>query len=89
MPNAAPVIIVGRLAVDRAHARRGIGSGLLKDAMLRSLAASQSIGVRALLVHAIDDEAIAFYLRYGFVEFPDGTKTLFMPIEAIAAAIRK
>jgi GNAT superfamily N-acetyltransferase len=60
-----PVVLLARLAVDVSVARRGIGAWLLHDGMTRSLAASETIGVRAMLVHAIDDEARRFYLRHG------------------------
>ena len=70
MPDPLPVIVLGRLAVDPDWSGRGIGSGLLKDAVLRALQASQIIGACALLCHAIDSEAKAFYTRHGFVESP-------------------
>ena len=70
MPDPLPVIVLGRLAVHGEWLARGIGSGLLKDALLRSMQAAELIGVRALLCHAIDDEAKAFYLKHGFVESP-------------------
>ncbi len=70
MPDPLPVIVLGRLAVHADWSGRGIGSGLLKDAVLRSIQAAELIGVRALLCHAIDDEAKAFYLKHGFAESP-------------------
>ena len=70
MPDPLPVIVLGRLAVCSDWSGRGIGSGLLKDAVLRSIQAAELIGVRALLCHAIDDEAKAFYLKHGLVESP-------------------
>lgn len=70
MPDPLPVIVLGRLAVHTDLSGRGIGSGLLKDAVLRSIQAAELIGVRALLCHAIDDEAKAFYLKHGFSESP-------------------
>ena len=70
MPDPLPLIVLGRLAVDSAWTGRGIGSGLLKDAVLRSMQAADLIGVRALLCHALDQEAKAFYLKHGFVESP-------------------
>ena len=66
MPNPIPVMIIGRLAVDTEYMRRGIGSGLLRDALLRICTASKTIGARAALVHAIDQEAVAFYTAHGF-----------------------
>lgn len=70
MPDPLPVIVLGRLAVHRGFSGQGIGSGLLKDAVLRSIQAAELIGVRALMCHAIDDAARAFYLRHGFLELP-------------------
>jgi GNAT superfamily N-acetyltransferase len=61
-----PAILLARLAVDRGHQRRGVGSSLLKDAMLRCMQASEAVGVRVLLVHAKHDEARAWYEQYGF-----------------------
>ena len=60
-----PVVLLARLAVDVSVTGRGLGAWLLRDAMLRTLAAADTIGVRALLVHAADDDARRFYLRHG------------------------
>jgi GNAT superfamily N-acetyltransferase len=87
LPNPVPVMVVGRLAVDRDYQRRGIGAGLLKDALSRTLQVSKQVGVRAVLVHAIDDEAKALYAALGFIEFPVGTRTLYLPVETIAKAL--
>lgn len=87
MPTSVPVITLGRLAVDAAHQGRGIGSGMLADAIKRTLSVAKEAGVRAMLLHAIDDEAISYYLQYGFVQFPDGDKTLFLPVETMVEAI--
>lgn len=70
MPEPIPVVILGRLAVHADHAGRGIGAGLLKDAVLRSVRLSREMGIRALLCHAISDDAKRFYLHHGFVESP-------------------
>jgi GNAT superfamily N-acetyltransferase len=80
------LILIGRLAVDSGFQRQGIGPWLLKDALARALAASQIVGARAVLVQAIDEAAIAFYAKAGFIEFPSGTRTLFLPIETIREA---
>jgi len=66
----------GRLAVDRRYHRKGIAAGLLKDAVLRTRAASRHVGIRALLVHAIDEDAVRFYERYGFRSSPIDPTTL-------------
>lgn len=66
MPDPVPAALLGRLAVDRGWQGRGLGSALLRDAVLRVVGAAGTIGVRALLVHAISVEAKAFYERQGF-----------------------
>lgn len=80
MPDPIPVIVLGRLAVDNEFKGQNVGRGLLQDALLRANNVQQSIGARALIVHAIDPEAQRFYLRFGFREFPDDTLSLFMPL---------
>ena len=62
------VILLARLAVDKSEQGQGLGAALLKDALQRCLQASESIGARAVLVHAIDAEAKAFYQHFGFEE---------------------
>jgi len=71
-----PVILLARLAVDRRHQSRGVGRSLLQDAILRSLAAADSIGARALAVHAIDEGARAWYARFGFEPSPTDKRHL-------------
>jgi predicted N-acetyltransferase YhbS len=87
MPPQVPVLVLGRLAVDLGHHGRGIGAGLLKDALRRALSVAAEVGVRAILVHAIDAEAVPFYTRYGFRAFPEGSLTFFLPMEEMAAAL--
>jgi len=70
MPNPVPVVLLGRLEVDHAWQGRGLGGDLLRDATLRVLSAGESIGVRAILVHAISSEAKAFYEKHGFRPSP-------------------
>ena len=81
MPDPVPVIVLGRLAVHRDHAGQGIGSGLLRDAVLRSQRTANEVGARALLCHAIDDNAKAFYLHHGFVESPTDCLTVMLRLE--------
>lgn len=78
MPNPLPMVVLGRLAVDDAWSGRGVGGGLLKDAVLRSLQAAELIGACALLCHAIDADAKAFYARHGFVESPTQELTMML-----------
>lgn len=87
MPNPVPLIVLGRLAVDRSHAGRGLGSFMLREALQRALHAADTIGVHALVVHAIDDAAVAFYTRFGFQAFPTAARSLFLPIETIARSL--
>ncbi|MCI5763574.1 GNAT family N-acetyltransferase [Actinobacillus porcinus] len=70
MPDPIPVVVLGRLAIDLAHQGQKLGAALLKDAVLRASAVSQQVGVKALLVHALNDKAKAFYLNYGFQVSP-------------------
>jgi GNAT superfamily N-acetyltransferase len=87
MPDQVPVIVLGRLAVDLEFASQGLGKGLLKDALLRSLNVAESVGARAVLVHAIDDGACGFYTKFGFLPFPTDPLTLVLPMESVKSAI--
>jgi GNAT superfamily N-acetyltransferase len=82
-----PVVLLARLAVDVSVARRGLGAWLLRDAMTRTFAASETIGVRAMLVHAIDNEAREFYIRHGLEPSPTDPLHLMILIKDIAAAL--
>lgn len=86
-PDTIPVSVIGRLAVDRDHAGKGLGADILSDALRRIAIASQSIGIGSVLVHAKDDAAKRFYLRCAeFIEYPEDSRTLFLPIETVIAA---
>ena len=65
-----PVVILARLAVSKHHQKKGVGLGLLQDAIRRTGLIGEQAGVRALLTHPIDAEAAAFYTRFGFVQSP-------------------
>ncbi|CAN5489239.1 GNAT family N-acetyltransferase [soil metagenome] len=80
MPDPIPVVVLGRLAVDRRFERRGLGSALLKDAIVRSLQLRHIAGARALLCHAINVEAGDFYRRFGFVVSPLDDLTLMLAL---------
>ena len=88
MPDPVPVMVIGRLAVDRTHQRRGLGPALLRDAILRILQAAEIGGIRAILVHAISEEAKAFYLRHGFTASPLDAMTLMITLADGAHAAR-
>src|SRR5947199_2488641 len=76
-PDTIPVSVIGRLAVGRDHAGRGLGADLLSDALRRIAVASQSIGIGAVLVHAKNDAAKRFYLRCAeFIVYPEDSRTL-------------
>lgn len=86
-PDAIPVAVIGRLAVDRTHAGRGLGADILGDALRRIAGAAQSIGIAAVLVHAKGDAAKRFYLSCAeFIEYPADSRTLFLPLETLIAA---
>lgn len=70
MPRDIPVVVLGRLAVDQSCQGIGLGADMLSEAIDRALAAAEHVAVRALLVHALDENAAAFYKRHGFVETP-------------------
>lgn len=82
-PDQIPVVIIGRLAVHRRWQGRGVGTGLLRDALGRILTVSETVGCAAVLVHAIDGAAARFYQRYGFEPFPSSGRTLFLPMETL------
>lgn len=83
MPDPVPAMLIARLALDKAWQGKGLGAGLLQDAVLRIAGAAQIVGVRAILVHAISDEARAFYEHWGFVSSPLEPMTLMMPVRDV------
>lgn len=87
LPKQIPVAIIGRLARDAAYSGTGLGRDLLQDALRRILAAAQIIGIRAVLVHALDEDAAAFWRSQDFIESHLGSGTFFLPVETIAGAL--
>lgn len=86
-PDTIPVSVIGRLAVSRDHAGRGLSADILADALRRIAVAAQSIGIAAVLVQAKDEAAKRFYMRCAeFIEYPNDSRTLFLPIETVVAA---
>jgi GNAT superfamily N-acetyltransferase len=82
-----PLMILARLAVASTLAGRRIGSGLLKDAFARTLAAAEIAGLRAVAVHAKDDEARAFYEHFNFVASPTDPMHLFVLLKDVRSLI--
>ena len=82
MPDPIPVMLVGRLAVDRTHQGQGMARALMRDAILRTMKAAEIVGVRALLVHALDEEAAKFYRHLGFMPSPLDPLVLALPLSA-------
>ena len=83
-----PVMLLARLAVALPHQGRGLGTALMRDALLRTAAAADIAGIRALLVHAKDDEARRFYLRYEFEPSPTDPLHLFLLLKDLKALLR-
>jgi GNAT superfamily N-acetyltransferase len=80
MPDPIPVMILGRLAVDRTLHGQGVGTGLLRDAVVRVFRAAEIAGIRAILVHAMSEAAKRFYEKHGFVASPVDPLTVMITI---------
>lgn len=87
-PDPIPCLLLGQLATDAGYAGRGIGTGLLKHALTRCVAAAGLVGGRALMVNAIDGEAAAFWRRRGFLPSRDDGLILFRSMADIAASLQ-
>ncbi len=86
-PSSIPCILIGRLATDCNWERKGIGSGLLKDAYLRILEAEKIVGIKALIVDVLDQDAKEFYIKNGFIVSPIEPRKLMMSIKDIKASL--
>jgi len=86
--HPVPIMLLARLVIARNWQGKGLGSGLLKDAMLRTLQASDIAGIRAFAVHAKDDEAKAFYERFDFIASPSDPYHLFRLLKDIRALLK-
>lgn len=84
-----PLMILARLAVARAWSGKGIGAGLLKDALLRTLAAADIAGLRAFAVHAKDDEARALYAHFDFIPSPSDPLHMFVLLKDLRALLAR
>jgi GNAT superfamily N-acetyltransferase len=86
-PNPVPCLLLGQLATDQNWIGKGIGTGLLKHALQRCVAAANLVGGRALIVNAVDIEAAGFWARRGFIPSKDDPLVLFRSIADIATTI--
>lgn len=87
-PRDIPVALLARLAVDRHHQGKGLGGQLLKAAILSVVAGAEHVAFRAVMVHALDDEAARFYAKYGFRAAKGSERTLLLPLQDIALNLR-
>lgn len=87
MPDPIPVVVLGRLAIDRSAQGKGLGRALFRDAGLRVLNAADIIGIRGLLVDAISDDAKAFYMALGMTPSPVSQTTLVVTLADLRAAL--
>lgn len=87
MPDPLPVMVIGRLAIHREWHGQGLGRALLRDAAIRTLSAAEVAGVRAILVHALSEEAKRFYIRWGFMESPTNPMTLVITLQDVKKSL--
>jgi predicted N-acetyltransferase YhbS len=83
MPDPIPVVVLGRLAVDRSWQGKGLGRALFRDCALRVAQAADTIGIRGIVVHAISEAAKAFYMALGFDPSPVEPMTLMVALSDI------
>jgi predicted N-acetyltransferase YhbS len=88
MPDPVPVMVLGRLAVNKSYHGQGIGSGLLRDAILRTTQAADIAGIKAILVHAISESARHFYEKHGFAASPIDPMTVMITIAQATRIVR-
>ena len=87
MPDPIPVVLLGRLAVDRAWQGQGLGRSLFRDAAMRVSHAADTIGIRGIVVHALSDDARKFYLALGFMECPGEPLILVVNLQDLRVAL--
>lgn len=85
MPRYIPVVMLGRLAIDRTYQGKGLGVALLKNVVDRALRASQEVSARLIIVHAISASAESFYLHHGFTRLPVDTPTFALDLVKIGS----
>jgi len=89
MPDPVPAVLIGRLAIHKDWQGKGLGADLLRDAVLRIAGAAEIVGVRAILVHAMSEDAKKFYERFGFRASPLEPMTLMMTVEELTSIIER
>ncbi len=87
MPEPIPVMVLARLTVDRQHQGTGLGAALLRDALLRTLQVGEIAGIRAVLLHAVSEDAGRFYLHHGFAESPVDPMTMMIALADVEKAL--
>ncbi len=87
MPDPIPVAILARLAVDKSLHGQGLGTALFRDGAFRILSAAEAIGIRGMIVHAISDEAAAFYTAIGLVPSPSEPRTLMITLDELRLSL--
>lgn len=86
--HPVPLMLLARLAVHREWHGKGLGAGLLKDALRRTVQAADIVGIRALAVHAKDARARSFYQRFDFIDAPTDPLHLFLLLKDLRQAVR-
>jgi GNAT superfamily N-acetyltransferase len=87
MPNPLPILLLGRLAIDKKYHNTGLGSAMLRDAMIRAVSVARDAGIFAILVHALSEQAKRFYISRGFIESPLQSMTLMMTLETVRSIL--
>jgi len=88
-PEPVPMALIGRFAIDSRYQKQGLGRALMTDAILRIAQASEQIGIKGVLLHAIDDEAKAFYVRCGFRPSEVEDNLMMVTLKEIAAELNR
>jgi GNAT superfamily N-acetyltransferase len=85
--HQVPIMLLARLAIDHRWQGQSVGKALLKDAMLRTLQAADIAGIRAFAVHAKDEEARRFYLKFDFIPSPADPMHLFVLLKDVRRTV--
>lgn len=88
-PTEIPIAVLARLAVDAEYQGNGLGKALLRNALMSVVSAAQVVAFRAVIIHALDDEAVTFYKKFGFQETKNMERRLILPTKDIAASLNE